>query len=555
MSWFLGAIVIAFVMAMAIYWSTQGLFSAFLHLGLMIAAGAVALGIWQPLVIGFLLARMPSYAWGVGLLAPFALVLLLLRVISDKLIAGNMKFPPWVDSLGGLIAGSIAGILTAGIVLIGISFLPLPPTILGYHRYGVEAGGIKPVSDAFMPLDVAGITANFYDGLSASDSMAGGAFSTSSPLAQNLPDLPRFASTYRMREDLNAMLGATPGSVEVSGVRTVNGHDAKLPGDVAKALPPLGNQKLVVIETKWHNKPGVFGDDGTLRVASAQISLITKDSQKDQVNVLTPIAARWTDPTGHNELRVFTPAHQSAYAFKDGGVINWVFRVPPSQTLSALRVRMLPLSLPEANADTKTPLTKLIGPLPQPAKKKGQSGATVGQRHGVIAGQKAANLEQTNTIQMPFHESQAPLEYIDHAVKGGHGTATITAGGPSRRTIVDKIYCPDQFAMVRLKITADRAQSLFGRALQDAASVAPPLLKDNQGNNIAPIAYVLQRATGKTEDIQVRFAPFQSAKQIPFDQMRDGDVMYLYFRVQHDITITRYQISPDTHQDVHLKVN
>ena len=37
------------------WWGNQGLFSAILHLVCVVVAGAVALGLWEPLVVGVLL--------------------------------------------------------------------------------------------------------------------------------------------------------------------------------------------------------------------------------------------------------------------------------------------------------------------------------------------------------------------------------------------------------------------------------------------------------------------------------------------------------------------
>lgn len=559
MSWLLGIIVIAFILAMVVYWATQGLFSALLHLGLVITAGALAFAIWQPLTVGLLLGHITAYAWGVGLLAPFALLLIVLRVIADKLIAGNVQLPNLVNSLGGGVLGGFSGFLTAGIVLIGFGFLPLSPSILGYQAYGPGPKGVKAVASAFMPVPVITGTAAFYDALSHGAGITGGAFSTSTPLAQRMPDLAKLSSLYRMRADPNASLAATPDSVDVTAIQSVPGKRVGLPASVAHALGPIGkNQKLVVVQTKWHAKKGVFDPDSTLRMTSTQIRLITADAANhSQPKLQAPIAAHWIGPRGHQQLTVFDATHKSAYAFKDGAMINWIFRLPQTAKPKLLLVRTLPMSLPSHTGKKPAALARAIGHLPKPSKPKKNTGPRVGKRRGMAAGEKATKIVQTNRLTQPFRKSDASnISFSGHAITGtdGQGIAIISYGGPSHRTMVNQIYLPDQFAMVRLKVTPDRAKSFLAQTLQFAASVSAPLLKDSQGNVTAPIAYVLVKGSGKKELIEDRFAPFQSAKQIPFNQMHAGDKMYLYFRVSHGITITSYQLSPRTHQRVHLKV-
>jgi len=150
----LNIIVIVFLLAMAYWASTQGLFSALLHLAMTIAAGAIALAIWEPLTQAFLLGFKPPIAWGVGLVLPFALILLLLRLAADKLVPKNVNVMHLLDLLGGGAAGAISGVLTAGITLIGVGFLPFGSSVAGYQPYAVSAyGQVEPAGGLWVPVD------------------------------------------------------------------------------------------------------------------------------------------------------------------------------------------------------------------------------------------------------------------------------------------------------------------------------------------------------------------------------------------------------------------
>ncbi|MFG0274722.1 MAG: hypothetical protein ACF8QF_06665, partial [Phycisphaerales bacterium] len=81
--------VILFVLFIAYLWTQQGLFSAFLHFVCTLIAGAIALAVWEPLVYGVFLGMRQDLAWSLGLIVPFLVSLVVLRLASDKLIPNN----------------------------------------------------------------------------------------------------------------------------------------------------------------------------------------------------------------------------------------------------------------------------------------------------------------------------------------------------------------------------------------------------------------------------------------------------------------------------------
>ena len=94
-------ILIVFVFGMALMWSTYGLFSSLLHLGLVIVAGSLAFALWEPLAYGVLFNILPSAAWGVSLLGSFIVLLIVLRIVTDKLVRGTLKVHRLADQIGG----------------------------------------------------------------------------------------------------------------------------------------------------------------------------------------------------------------------------------------------------------------------------------------------------------------------------------------------------------------------------------------------------------------------------------------------------------------------
>jgi len=126
-------IVVALVLLIAYWWGNQGVFSAILHLVCVLVAGALAFTTWETLA-NLMINRglMENYAWGIALLLPFAIYLLLTRVASDKLVPGNVNFPQWANLAFGGAAGLISGVLTLGMCLLGGGFLQGTKDIMGF---------------------------------------------------------------------------------------------------------------------------------------------------------------------------------------------------------------------------------------------------------------------------------------------------------------------------------------------------------------------------------------------------------------------------------------
>src|SRR5205814_405044 len=94
-------------------------------------------------VIGYMQGKMPDQASALIMVGMFLVIYLILRVIFDNLVPGNVRFPAIADKVGGAIAGLIAGIFAVGIFAIAAQTLPFGPSIAGYSRYTLEDHEIR----------------------------------------------------------------------------------------------------------------------------------------------------------------------------------------------------------------------------------------------------------------------------------------------------------------------------------------------------------------------------------------------------------------------------
>jgi hypothetical protein len=134
----LSIVIIAVVLGIAYFHYAQGLFGATISATVAIIAAALAIGYHENVVNALLGGAIGDYANAGALVAIFALVYVVCRVITDKAIPGNVRLPLMVDRVGGAAMGLVAGIFTAGIVALTAQALPFGPAVGGHARYVIE---------------------------------------------------------------------------------------------------------------------------------------------------------------------------------------------------------------------------------------------------------------------------------------------------------------------------------------------------------------------------------------------------------------------------------
>lgn len=116
-------------------WVIRGFFSAFLHMLCVLAAGAVAFAVYEPLTL-LLLSQAPDRgfgtilrdtAHGVSLGMSFAISLAILRVAVDKAVPNNLKFNDNVEYIGAGVCGLATGVVTVGFLLMSLSMMRFGP--------------------------------------------------------------------------------------------------------------------------------------------------------------------------------------------------------------------------------------------------------------------------------------------------------------------------------------------------------------------------------------------------------------------------------------------
>jgi hypothetical protein len=145
---FLSLIILGLIGILAyVYW-VQGLVSGLITAVLAVVSALMALSYADPLVGALLGGRFADQATAIALCSIFAVVFIVLRVVFDKFVPGNARFPVMVDHVGGAIGGAVAGIAVGGIIAIAAQTLPFGVTALGNTRFElVDRSGIILAGD------------------------------------------------------------------------------------------------------------------------------------------------------------------------------------------------------------------------------------------------------------------------------------------------------------------------------------------------------------------------------------------------------------------------
>ena len=131
-------VTILLVAGIAYFHYAQGFFSATMSAVCAVVAAVLAVSYHEVVVQSLLKGAIADYADGLVLGAIFALVYIVLRVIIDKAVPGNLRLPNIFDRVGGAVMGLVAGVFTAGVVALAAQMLPFGPAVGGYARYALE---------------------------------------------------------------------------------------------------------------------------------------------------------------------------------------------------------------------------------------------------------------------------------------------------------------------------------------------------------------------------------------------------------------------------------
>lgn len=537
---FTNLLILVFLGLMVYWWGlVRGWFEAWLHLMITVVAGSLSFALWEPTVLYLLIRWMPSFAWGVGLIAPFVLLMVVLRKVSDRLVRASPRTFWAAEVVVGGVLGLASGVLTSGLTLIGIGFLALPGSLGGYQPLVVEPSGRVVANEngqLWVPVD------DWAWG--AWSRLSSGAFGGPHDMNHYQPELPSQAALFRMRSDPHGSVTAVPESVEVMRVlaskKSLLGVNQSIIRRLDLRGQPVG-KRLVVIETRWKIVAGdvTYDSDGILRVPPTQIRLITGQRNRGGVFTRLKPPVGWTYVGDRPEQRlfsVFDSDRDTAFSYVHGAVIGWVFIIRNDEEPTHLVARHLRLHLPPLSEDPSV-FAAALGRL-NPRDSPDSHPLSVGDADQAS---QPLQMEISDLLPDAIGVNQIGLlEIRDNLLISGHGDTVFPPQLPPAER-VSRIWVPPHQSAVRVKVNFAQARSLLGVSHSGLEGEGEVALVDQGGGRWLSAGYVWARQDRECRISIDRSDPIHRMDQLPVAQMQAGEDLYLYFLVHRGTRITALQ--------------
>lgn len=581
-------LIVGLVLGLAYAWMVRGFFSAFLHLLCVLVAGALAFAIWEPVayaLIGLapergLFSFLDSAAWGIALLVPFAVFIVLTRLAADRIVPGNLKNATAADYAGGAICGLGVGVLTAGVFVIGIQGLRLP-TNLGYQpiwftedRAG-GAGSLTRSDRLWIPADR--ITAGVFQNISE------GSMSASNSLARWHPDLGGAAFAARISPGEGSGRNAiSPADFRVLKTYTV--ASAERPAAANDLLAFAGSttpQRYLTVSGEPVSKGHLLGivvefepaarerggrGGGQVIVSNGQAQLIAhNDATGDSVTIF-PVAAVSENAEADGRLGRWKFDANDVFISSVGAqskpVIAFEFIVPEGYTPLGLHLRQarkLVADMPApiafestADRDRRVASGSILRPEGAARTQRNDANAVVidGSAIGGRGSGSASGVSVTNTLgEMTSSQTARSRLDLDDENRIANGQAKFILDEIGRGNIssarsmrVDSFALGANQTMVQVDVSPGMAASFVSEAARLAPTDRPIVLVDNNGNEFQAIGFIYR----DREIFEVRYTLGNTLSGISdtptISTARDDQKLIILFVVTSGATIEQLAV-------------
>lgn len=556
---FMNVLIILFIVGMAYWWGLQGFFSGFLHLVCVVAAGALAFALWEPIAQGLLMRGTAAhYAWCLGLILPFILLLLTLRLTLDRLVRKNMYFSLPVNRAGGGLCGAAAGYLTAGIAIIGLINLPWGINMGGYQPYqirqGAAEGNLVEVNSAqaFWVSPEKG-TASFFQTVSDK------AFSSERPLSDYRPQPVVAAVVNRLRLDDEASIVALPETVSAERYYIEGAGKLKELGvdhgavDSLLASQPSGGQ-LIAVQVDFSGAPvGTFDNDQALRIAPTQVQLWGHGGENPQFPLIPVGVTKMHDE--NPKLHIIEKPLEFFASTTGSSQYMWFYAAPAGFEPTVLLVRNTRLTLtPEDKSDELHTLASAMDYDPIiiiKDEEKITDVPTLQPMPGNVTNYVARTHQLTDALPQTFSpnfaQGQLNKDEEGRIIYARGVTVRKQTGFQNDKIAAKRVAIPQHQQAVRIELDRGGARSVLGAALA-IAGVQVAYLEDSKGDQYFPIGYVWMKGDGSMQLQIDRDNPIRAAQDVPVRDMNEGDTMYLYYSVERGVTLTQFVATPQNIQ-------
>ena len=574
------ALVVVLVLAITAMWGLRGtgrgLFSSMLACVCVVVSGAVAFGLWETMTYKFLVNLNEDMAWGLGLIIPFAVTLLVTRLISEALVPKNLDFGDVPNFIGGAAFGLVSAVITTGIIVLALGFFRFGPSILGYKAVSTHKGG-SLVYDKALWVPVDKITVKFYEHLSQT------AFSTSTPLASVAPRLYEQAAMQRMVYTSKGSKGSFTARNSIKGDQfDIKGrYEVTTSGDLLSYEGVDADGKIIrknqeVTEPDGESVPSPAKIEGyvvefrvqagersgQIVVGPGQVRLVgTRDN--GEVFAVQPFSIVSSPEAGSGKMHRFPMNANDVFIPSVGGAsssyFTFEFIIPQDGTPENLIVKNFRVPVADVPVQAQYASSEKRDEALRAGELFAKFGITIG---GLADVDKSGSVAISSTGRGAFNELEnnaiLPQGWVvatttgtkglevttvdkDKYITGGHGQFTIEElrqKGLDRKLRAERFASKRDTGIVQVNLKVNGASTRLGKALEATSAEGPPRLIDSKGRVYEAIGWVYSE--GGTVDI--RFDPgnpLRGMSDLPsaLTSSKRDQTVFLIFQPTVNVTI------------------
>lgn len=581
---FMTLLALAIVLLISYIWVMRGFFSSMINMICVIVGGAIAFAVWEP-VSHMLLNATPARgffqflgdaAWGLGLVVPFVVSTALLRLLVDSILGANARVHSTVDYIGGGACGAVAGIITAGFVVLGLGLMRGKSDGLGYQRIVFRSGnGVgsvvrNPDAGLLNTPWVDQITAGLYEHMSLTS------LRPSEPLARWYPEFEDVGPANRLSLENGKARNAM-------GIKDADVVGSYIIGDPAKPQPIAG----AMIQDKWDQAQKVVQIDGSdvppgyiqgvvvsfrpsakerklaqVVIGNAQVRLLVEDAGGDTRSAY-PFAAvtrarnETEDNTVVNYARFRFNSSRGFFPCSVGAestvMMGFEFAVPGGYRPLAIYVKNVRFDLPSkepprfarmGDLDEHAEIARVIA---DPAGMAGPVGEETigtpnrpGQDQGDIARARSYGCNITTALGHVIQKGTEGALKIQ-AERRGYSIVegqqlferkNLSNRGVGQNLRIDKFALDVGTVIVQVDVSPASPSSILGSTLELAEMDQPPVLVASNGATYQAVGFIYEDKT-YVEVRYTRSVPIASItelqKQLP-SRSRPDQALKLVFR-------------------------
>lgn len=535
---FMNILVVIFVLAIGYAWMVRGIFNAMIHALCAFIAGAIAFAFWEPLALMLVKASpergffsfLESIAWGIALIVPFAVSMLLLRIATDKLIPNNIRNNTMVDYAGGAVFGISTGVISAGILVIGIGNMRLSTEFLGYQPlyYSADratgAGSLVKSDKLWVPVD--SIVSKAYGNLSV------GAMSSEQPLAYWYPELELTGFASRVSPDGMGRNALRTEDFNVRGTYIVGPESGVKADELLKIEGRSESQRYVDINEEKVSTGRIFGyvvefeagakergerGAGQLIVSNGHVRLLAEDASGETFTIFpSAVISESSEPGQFGRWRFdANDVYISSTGGKSKVPMAFEYLVPTGSTPVALFVKNIRVSTDELSKPVNYPSVARRDRVVRTGSiLKGQAPEIEYDDKYAVTYTSQGNDENFFDVSarmmdvLGMQSARRGFTVDDNQlVVGGQGIWDVKTevgrqnAGNSKKLRVERYAIADDQSLLKLDVSANSPFGLLSEAAQIAPLDQSIKVIDTQGNEYEAIGYEYRDTT----EMRIRF--------------------------------------------------